>query len=88
MTVSLISIFDNASESYDTPRAFPSKGAALRALTDMVRFPDNGQQNVFRDHAEHFSAFYLGEFDQGTGQFFLTDSPELLCNLWELKVQK
>lgn len=87
MTITtIVSIYDNASKAYDSPRVFPSVGVAKRALIDMLR--DNSSQPlVFRDHAEHFSMFDLGTFDTETGKISQHPTPELIANLWELRQQ-
>lgn len=82
--VTLVSVFDNAAASYDAPRVFPSSGVAIRAVTDLVN--DTTTPSIpFRDHAEHFSLFALGDFDTETGRIVQYDAPKLLANFWELK---
>lgn len=84
MTQKLFSIFDSASNSYDVPRAFISRGVALRSLMDAMTEPNT----PFYKHPQHFSMFYLGEFDQETARITLLPAPELVANLWELKEQE
>lgn len=77
----LFSVFDNAAGSYDVPRAFPSKGVAIRSCMDALGVPDT----VFAKWPENFSLFILGEFDPLTAKFDLLPAPELVANFWELK---
>lgn len=86
MTITtLVTMYDNASKSYDAPRSFPSKGVALRSVIDLVNDPNLDKPNTFRDHSEHYSLFVVGDFDTETCTISLLKNPELVANLWELK---
>ncbi len=82
MKTMLFSVYDSKTSAYMTPFFMQTKPAAIRALTDAANDPEHG----FNKHAEDYSLFYLGEFDDIDASITATSAPIHLCGLHELKV--
>lgn len=76
MEVVICGVFDSAAECYGRPMFVQSKGAAVRAFADEVNRP--AQDNAMNQHPADFCIYYLGIFDDASGQF-RTVLPELLA---------
>jgi hypothetical protein len=78
MRILMFSVFDVQLGEFNSPMAFPSKGVAIRSFLDEAK-RDSPDNQVFK-HPADFSFHFVGEFDSGTGQYFMPDSglPELM----------
>lgn len=77
----IVSVFDSAAGCYSPPSFMQSRGVALRSFMDVVSKSDT----PFNSHPEHYSLFFLGEFDQVTASFSLVDTPECIAKAWEVQ---
>lgn len=81
MTVKVFGIYDSKVEAYLTPFFMRSKGEALRALGIHANDP----QHNFCKHAEDFTLFELGTWDESNGKFDVYPAPQSMCVLIELR---
>jgi len=63
----MVAIRDRAADVYNTPAFVPSLGVAIRSFSDEVNRVDNNNQ--LNKHPEDFDLFYLGEYDDSSGEF-------------------
>lgn len=77
----IYSIYDSKAEAYLQPFFMIAKGSALRAITDLANDPSH----AFCKHAEDYSLFELGSFDDGKAFFQLHDAPVSMGVLIEFK---
>jgi hypothetical protein len=67
----VVAIWDEKLQAFIRPWFAPRLGGAVRAFSDEVHRKDS-EMNA---HAEDYSLFELGEFDDETGQFSCFDIP-------------
>lgn len=67
----VFTVFDSKAEIYLQPFMFQTKGQAVRVFQDSA----NDENHQFNKHAEDFTLFELGEYDDNTAQFKLHDTP-------------
>lgn len=84
MITHIFTVFDSKTEAYLPPFYAQSKGAALRSFMDAVG--DNSHE--FAKHAEDYTLFYLGTFDDSTAKFTMNATPQSLGVAIELKNSK
>lgn len=77
----MYTIRDDKTEAYMQPFFQQTKGAAMRALSDLA----NDEKTMFSIHPQDFSCYYLGQFDDSTGQFNLLPAPEIFIKIIELQ---
>jgi len=65
MMLLAFSVFDAKADAYLRPFFAETKGLALRSFIDSVQDP---QSPMFK-HAEDYTLFRVGVFDQATGKF-------------------
>lgn len=77
MILTVVSIFDQATQAYSRPVFVQSTGVAIRSFSDEVNRDE--PNNEMRRHPGDFSLFNIGTFDDSTGVFTGTvPLPELL----------
>jgi len=77
MILTIVSIFDQATQAYSRPVFVQSTGVAIRSFSDEVN--RNEPNNEMIRHPADFALFHLGTFDDATGEFVgATPLPELL----------
>jgi hypothetical protein len=70
--------------SFNRPFYAPSKGAAIRSFNDEVN--RDSADNVMFHHSQDFELYFLGEFDDESGQFVdLVFPPSLLMRAFDSK---
>lgn len=74
MNLSVFSVFDSKIGAFMTPFFMRSRGEALRAFSDAV----NKEGSNMGPHAEDFTLFLLGDWDDGSAKFVLKPTPESL----------
>lgn len=74
MNLSVFSVFDAKIGAFMTPFFMRSRGEALRAFSDAV----NKDDSTMGPHAEDFTLFLLGDWDDGSAKFVLKPTPESL----------
>ncbi len=65
MILLAFSIFDAAAVAYLPPMFLATKGMAIRSFSDAI----NEEGHMFGLHAEDYTLFHIGSFDQGSGKF-------------------
>lgn len=79
MLLKVFSVFDNASEAYMQPFFMQTKGQAIRSFQDAV----NSESHEFSKHAEDYTLFELGDYDDSNAQFNMYEAPRALGNAVE-----
>ena len=67
----IFSVYDSKTEAYLPPFYTHSVGQAERSFKDAC----NDTNHEFHKHAEDFTLFQLGEFDDATGHFSMLKAP-------------
>lgn len=70
MILKIFSVYDVKAEAYLPPFYVASKGAAVRSFSDAASDPTHN----FCKHAEDFTLFELGEFNDETGRIVTLDA--------------
>lgn len=81
MITKIFAIYDSKAEAYLPFFVLPSKGEAIRALTELV----NDDKHQFGKHAEDYTLFELGSWDNLNCKFSLHTTPFSLGVLLEYK---
>lgn len=63
MKSEIFAVYDAAVQAYHQPFFSPTKGAAVRALSDALQDP----ASTFAKHAEDYTLFILGTWDDTDG---------------------
>ena len=71
MKLCVFTVYDSKADCYLQPIYFKSKGEAIRSFSDECNRSES-QMNV---HAEDFTLFQLGEFDDSNASFDLLVTP-------------
>ena len=80
----LYTVYDAISESYSPPMINRTRGEALRSFTDEVNNPNS---QLFK-HAEDYTLFEIGEWDNQTGRITPFDAPFPVGSAHEFKNQE
>lgn len=84
MKVGLYTMFDNAVQAFMPLFPARSRGEAVRSFTDAVNRPDA----QFHTHAGDFSLFFVGEFDDNSGELVSASrGPERVIGALEVLVK-
>jgi len=73
MTKVLCSIFDCKAEVWSVPQCFMRNGEAIRAFEDAVN-----SDTQYGKHAEDFTLFAIGEFNELSGEIVALSAPQAL----------
>lgn len=63
MIISIFAVRDSAVEAFLQPFFSPTRGAAIRSLTDVINDP----KHEFHKNAKDYALYFLGTFDDSTG---------------------
>lgn len=74
MIIKIFTVFDSKAEAYLPPFSFGQVGEAIRSFLDAAGAPDH----KFNTHAEDYTLYHLGTFDDSQGIFELLPQPELI----------
>lgn len=74
MKLEAYAVHDSAVGAFNAPMFFRSRGEAVRSFQDACADPKAG----FRMHAEHYSFWYVGDFDMNSGSLDSV-APERVC---------
>jgi len=80
----VFTVYDSKSDAYMQPFFMQTKGQAVRAFSDTVNDP----KHQFYKHAEDFTLFELGSFDELSALFDLHLTPVSLGCAIEYKKQQ
>ncbi len=72
MKLLVFAVFDAAAEAFLTPMFFNTKGEAIRTFADAC----NAEDHQFRRHADDYTLFHLGMYDQSTGLLEALATPD------------
>ena len=75
MKLNVYTIYDDTAKAYMQPFFMHNHGLAVRAFTDQVN--RNDENNPLNKHPEQFTLYYVGEFDDQTGNLELRDHQSL-----------
>lgn len=81
MLVKIFALYDCKAEAYLAPQYFPTKGIAIRAFTELS---NDGESNVSK-HAEDYTLFEVGEFDDSNCGFNIYSTPVSVGKAIEFK---
>lgn len=79
MKLEIFSVYDSAVQGFMQPFFAPSRGSAIRSLTDAVNDPKHDMSR----HAKDYTLFYMGSFDD-SGGLFDTAPPEAVITCLDL----
>lgn len=82
MILNVYSIYDSAAATYGRPFFLPSAGIAMRQFSDEVNRP--AEDNIFYKHPNDFFLYFLGKFNDETGEFDLISRPEQIARAQDL----
>ena len=82
MMMKIFSVRDSAVEAFLQPFFSPTRGAAIRSVSDAVNDP----KHEFSKHAQYFALYELGSFDDSSGVVSPPDNglPEPVISCIEL----
>lgn len=81
MELKVFTVYDSKTEAYLQPFFMQSKGAAIRAFIDALRDPNH----QFAKHAEDYTLFEVGSYDDGSARFTSLVTPVSLGTALDLK---
>jgi len=81
MKVKMFAIWDDKAKAYLNPFCFPQTGQAIRVFTGAV----NDKNTEFFKHAEDYTLFHIGDFDDATGQLTAATHVELVVSAQQVK---
>lgn len=74
MLMKVFSVYDSAAGAYLQPFFMASRGQAIRAFTDLV----NDVSHSFSKHADDYTLFELGTYDDASGKIASHETPQSL----------
>ena len=77
----VLAIRDSAVNAYDRPFYTPTNAAGIRAFADNVR----NKESPMSQHPEDFTLWFLGTYDDETGQFLQTQPPMQIARAQDYK---
>lgn len=72
----IFAVYDSKAEAYLQPYFAQTLGTAVRMFTSAAQ----DQESTFHKHAEDYTLFELGEFDEYTGKITGLNAPKSHCN--------
>lgn len=81
MIVKIYSVRDKVAETFDQPIFGLNDGMMLRWFEDMV----NGKNDQWSKHAEDYSLWCIGEFNNITGEIFPSKDPRAIGQAFEYR---
>jgi len=75
MKLDMYAVHDSAVGAYNRPMCFRSRGEALRSFADAVSQEENG----FMRHADNYSWWFVGHFDDESGSLIPAQPAERIC---------
>lgn len=76
----IVTVYDSKAQAYLNPMVFRSTGDAIRTFGDLCSNPDND----FHRHAEDYTLFEIGEWDEFTGSSIMYHAAIPLAKAIEL----
>lgn len=72
----MFSVYDEKGGCYGAPIFVPNRGVAIRSFSDAVQ--ESG--SAFAKHAGDYKLYFLGEFDDVSGELIKVSNPEFVCH--------
>lgn len=85
MKLEIYTIRDSAAVAYGRPFYAPARGAAIRSFSDEVN--RENPENPLYSHPADFELYYLGVFDDSTGEL-ISQVPELVIRAVDVKTSQ
>jgi len=85
MKLNVYAIRDQAVGAFNTPIFLRSHGEAIRSFADGVNNP--GKDNLLNQHPEHYTLYWLGEYDDQYGSFDCPKEPQVLSSGINVKIE-
>jgi len=82
--IKIFSIYDSKAEAFMQPFFLPTAGSAIRSFSDALL----DEKSQFNKHAEDYSLFEIGEWDEVGGRVIPALAPRSLGTALELCVRK
>ena len=76
MKLLVFSVFDDKAGVYGTPIFVNTRGVAVRSFSDAVQ----KEGSEFHKHAGDYKLYFLGEFDNCSGELIKLPSPDFVCH--------
>lgn len=83
MRTNVYAVYDVKAQAYATPFFMPSTGLAIRAFSEVA----TDQNSQLCKHAEDFSLYKIGEFDDNEGKLITLTNPEYLTRASDFKIE-
>ena len=83
MLIKMFTVFDQKAECYLQPFYAHTTGAAIRMFEDTC----SNKEHQFHKHAEDFTLFEIGVFDDSSAEILLSDTKTALGSAIEYKEQ-
>lgn len=85
--IKVFSVYDSCAEAFTRPVFVPNRALCIRSLEELFRglHPQGNQE--FVEHAEDYTLFELGSFDEENGLLDPLPSPVRVIGLWEVKAK-
>jgi len=81
MKLNAYSVLDEKANVYAPPIFLTTHAAAIRAFSDACRDP----KTMYFQHPEDFRFYFMGTFDQSTGEMFPEDKPTFMSSALDHK---
>lgn len=81
--MNIYGVRDTCVQSFLLPMFFQNNAAATRALGDAVN--KASEDNQFYQHPEHYQLYYLGNYNEDTGQISTNQAPEFIVDCESLR---
>ena len=80
MLNNMYTVYDSKAEIYTNPFHFRNDQEAIRQFTTEAQNPES----KLNKHAEDYTLFLLGEYDQDTAEFSIRETPKAILRFHEL----
>lgn len=80
MITNMYSIYDSKVGVYTSPMMFRNDAECIRQFETEA----NNPESKLNKHAEDYTVFLLGEYDDDTAQFAIRETPKSVCRIHEL----
>lgn len=80
----VFAVHDSKAEAFLQPMFFLTRGQAMRAFLDALE----DEKHEFNKHAEDYTLFEIGEFDQGSGEMLPLKAIVSIGNALALRAER
>lgn len=79
----VLAVLDGAAEAYGRPVFVSARGLAVRSFTDEVN--RRSEDNAMNTHPADYTLWYMGTFNEQSGEWRMLDKPEMVCRGSDVK---